>query len=471
MIKPREVFDRVEEWTSLDRFVRAPGDRTRFGIVYGRRRQGKSWLLERLAERASGWYWEAIEGTSRQQLDRFAAYFRAVTKLSVLPRFDDWSGALDAIWAAKPRVVVLDEFQYLVDAAPELPSVLQTRVSRAGGPRVIACGSALGAMRGLLATGAPLRGRASLELLVGPFDFRTAATYWGVGRAWETAVMLHALVGGTPAYLDFASGRTPRTFDSFEDWVRDVLLDPAGALFREGRIVIDEPSLRDRGFYLGILSAVASGRTRRGQIAATLGRPDNTLAHALNALVELALLERVDDPLHARRSFFRLAEPLVRTHQVLIAPNERAIERRGARRVWQYIATTAVTQIYGPHFEHLAREWVARHASEKTLGGVPRFVGQSVASDPAAKREWEIDVIAESGGTVLALGEAKWSKGPVGVSVLHGLEHRRSLLGSRAGGAKLLLFARAGFDAELRRSARTRRDIELVDLERMYRGE
>ena len=55
-------------------------------------------------------------------------------------------------------------------------------------------------MRGLLGGTAPLRGRAKLELLVQPFDFREAADFWGVLGDPELAFQLHALVGGTPAY-------------------------------------------------------------------------------------------------------------------------------------------------------------------------------------------------------------------------------------------------------------------------------
>ena len=466
--KPKEVFDRQVEWNHLVRLVVDERSRSRFGVVYGRRRQGKSWLLERIASRSRGWYWEAIEGTSRQQLDSFGNSFQKWAKLPAAPRFDGWGDALQAIWQARPPIVVLDEFQYLVAESPELPSVLQTRVSREGGPAVIVCGSALGPMRHLLGADAPLRGRASLELVVGPFDYRTAARYWR-SKDLTHAVQLHSLVGGTPAYLDFAAGRVPTDFETFDDWVCDVLLNPAGALFREGRLLTDEPALQDRGLYHGILSAVGAGRTRRGQIAAALGRPENTLAHPLNALVELALLERIDDPLRARRSTFRLAEPLLRAYETLIAPNEGAIERRGPRRIWSALRSTASAQIYGPHFEHLARVWVATHASERTLGNVPNAVGPSTVSDPSARKELEIDVVACSGDRIIAIGEAKWNQDPMGHRELERLERKKALLGSRAPTAKLLLFSRSGFRSELRSAAR-QRNLELVDLERLYHG-
>lgn len=468
--KPREIFDREREWSELARFASDNRAMGRFGVVYGRRRQGKSWLLERIAERARGWYWEALEGTARQQLDALATTFARWARLPAAPHFAGWDDALRSLWDARPPLVVLDEFQHLVTSAPELPSVLQAFISRRGGPRVVVCGSALGKMRRLLNVEAPLRGRASLELVARPFDYRTAAKYWKVADRVQ-AVQLHALIGGTPAYLDFAAGRGPTQFESFDDWTCEVLLNPAGALFREGRLITDEPVLQERGLYHGILAAVAGGHTRRGQIGSVLGRPDNVLAHPLNALVELALLERVEDPLHRRRSTFRIGEPLLRTYERLIAPHEGAIERRGPRKIWSSLKAVAASQIYGPHLEHLSREWVATFASESTLGGVPTVVGPSMAADPDNRKELEIDVVARAGSRVLALGEAKWAAQPLRAEVLDQLDHKRRLLGMRAAEAKLLLFTSGTFSPELRERAHTRRDVELVDLRRLYSGE
>jgi uncharacterized protein len=217
---------------------------------------------------------------------------------------------------------------------------------------------------------------------------------------------------------------------------------------------------------------VAAGNTRRGQIAAALGRPENTLAHPLNSLVDLALLERVEDPLRARRAFFRFSEPMLRAYQTLIAPYEGAIERRGARSVMAALQAPLLSQIEGPHFESLAREWMHQFASAETLGGMPTTVGPSTVGDKANKRELEVDAVACVGERVIAIGEAKWTTMPVGLPELAGLELRRTLLRDRtAQGCKLLLFARSGFTPEVRALAKKRADLELVDLPRLYTGE
>jgi hypothetical protein len=99
--------------------------------------------------------------------------------------------------------------------------------------------------------------------------------------------------------------------------------------------------------------------------------------------------------------------------------------------------------------------------SAVTVDGVSRQLDVVVATaeDPLA---------TPAERTVVALGEAK-SGETAGLGHLRGLEAARAALGARASRAKLLLFAPA-FHGDLASAAAARRDVELVDLERLYRG-
>ena len=75
---------------------------------------------------------------------------------------------------------------------------------------------------------------------------------------------------------------------------------------------------------------------------------------------------------------------------------------------------------------------------------------------------------------ITALGEAKATRRPGSLDDLARLEHIRSLLvdhGHDAATARLLLFSRSGFGSEFVTVARDRRDVELVDLSRLYHGD
>lgn len=204
--KPDHVFDRDREWAGLTRFAANPHRGVLLGVVSGRRRQGKSFLLEALTSATGGLYFPALEETEAVSLRAFAA---ALIRqgIAVGRPFRDWGDAIGLLLSAvrdEPRVVVIDEFPFLVKASPSLPSLIQRELGPGGSgresmARLLLCGSAMSVMGHLLAGQAPLRGRASLELLVRPFGYRDAASFWGAQDP-RLAVLLHSVVGGTPAY-------------------------------------------------------------------------------------------------------------------------------------------------------------------------------------------------------------------------------------------------------------------------------
>ena len=79
--------------------------------------------------------------------------------------FRTWDEALAYCAAAaeeEPLLVVLDEFSYLVESDPALPSIVQRfwdRTGRTSRLRLVLCGSATTVLEGLGAERAPLFGR------------------------------------------------------------------------------------------------------------------------------------------------------------------------------------------------------------------------------------------------------------------------------------------------------------------------
>ncbi|MGH3300537.1 MAG: AAA family ATPase [Streptosporangiaceae bacterium] len=485
--KPTELHDRVEEWAALTEFASDPDPGTVLGIVYGRRRQGKTLLLELLAEATGGLTFTGLQQANSQNLaDLAAAYagFAAVPSAS----FGNWADAVEALLTVggrlgRPVPVVLDEFPYLVEQAPELPSVLQRALSPrglarlSGQVRLILCGSAFTVMRGLLGGSAPLRGRARMELLVQPFDFRDAADFWGVDDQPELAFRLHALVGGTPAYQAMCIDR-PDSAAAFDDWVVRRLLSPASAMFREGSALLyEEPELGDAALYHAVLGAICGGARKRSEIAKVLGRPDSALSHPLDMLERVQLVAKVDDALRSRRPRYQVSEPLIRLQHLIIRPFEARLVGRARARVWEQAADTVESLIHGPHLEDLARSWCAEFAATETLGGMPSRCEPALIACRAHKTNHELDMVvsadpAHEKSRILAIGEVKAATWRIGLNQLERLRHIRSLLAADAqvDQPKLLLFSRQGFTSDLTAEAGVSREVELIDLPRLYHG-
>jgi AAA+ ATPase superfamily predicted ATPase len=499
--KPPALHDRDRNWSALTDFavggrstgigsaVSAEGGAggARLGLVYGRRRQGKTLMLELLVEQLGGLMFTGLPQAARQNLRRLAGAYAAYTG-GPTPAFADWDEAVAALLRLGQRpggsgLVVLDEFQYLVESEPALPSILQVALSprspamRSGSTRLILCGSALSTMRGLLAGGAPLRGRAELEMMVYPFGFRDAAQFWGLTDRPDQAFRVHALVGGTPAYLAMCGG-PPTSERDFARWVARGPLSPERAMFREGAVLLHEqPELGDATLYYSVLSAIAQGACRRSEIAGVLGRSDNSLSHPLAVLEQTHLIERVEDAFRQRRPVYRINEPAVRLYQLIIGPNEPRLVGGGGAAIWAEAADTVQSKIYGPHLEDLAREWCLLHSSTETVGGRASVVRSATLPCAEHRQGHELDVVviqkrAQEPDVVIAIGEVKATRKPVDEAELTRLEHLRTLLPADrvAGPPRLLLFARAGFSRPLRTHAAGRADVGLIDLDRLYHG-
>jgi uncharacterized protein len=495
--RPQDVFDRAVEWEDLAAFAAAGGGSgLRVAVVHGRRRQGKSYLLRRLARATGGFYHQALEEEAMPALEHLGD---ALGGWLGVPggrlAFADWQAAVDAVAGmgrgggassaapGAPVVAVIDELPYLLDRVPELSSMLQRVVDASreapGSPvRLILCGSALSVMTGLLSGQRALRGRVATTVRVDPFDYREAASYWSLQGNWPVAIRLHAILGGTPGYRDLLGLKPPRSLAGLGSWLAAGVCNPASALFREDDYLLaEERGLTDRALYHSVLSAIAAGNHTETHMARALGRERQALAWPLRLLVEAGFVARDEDALRQRRPTYRIAEPIVRFHHVVTRRDLARFEERRALDAWADAQPRFATHVLGPHFEDLARQWTIRYASAQTTGGRLIRVGATQVNDPAGRSQVEIDVVGVRAGEserVGLLGEAKFRTGRAGVGVLARLEHARDLLDRRAtvaADAKLLVFSASGFDRALLAACRGREDVELIDLERLYAGE
>lgn len=499
--KPEDVFGREAEWADLADFALSSMPGLRIAVVYGRRRQGKSYLLRRLADAVGGLYHLATEQAEPVSLRRFADSLAAWAGLSAGSfGFAGWEQALRTsaeVLVARPRrevndlmpaLLVLDEFPYLTQETPGLPSIVQSLYDGMGPGaraaskplRLILCGSAISVMGDLLSGTRALRGRAALELRVRPFDYRDARGYWGIQN--PAAAFAHsALVGGTPGYRELVPDpRVPEDPALLGGWLERNVLRPSMPLFDEARRVVHEdPRIRDTAAYSSVLAAVAAGESSPTKIGGLLGRPATSLAHQLATLASAGFIDRQHDLLLDRRPVVTVADPMVRFHQLVIEPYLADLEAGRAHRVWAEAEHTVESKIFGPHFEALAADWVARYAFIE-VGLIAGPVGQTVIACREHKTSHEIDVLALVRGArprtpdaqVAFIGEAKHRERRPGLGELRRLEHLRRLLTADrhdATSATLGLFSASGFTEELVAEAAASRDkILLADLDTLY---
>jgi AAA+ ATPase superfamily predicted ATPase len=479
--KPDHLFDREAEWQALVSFAADDRPGATLGVVSGRRRQGKSYLLQALATARGGIYFPALELTEAVTLRLFADELIRFSG-SPVPPFRDWLDAMPYLFRLtgdRSIPVVIDEFPFLVKASPALPSIIQRELGPGGSgsasrARLLLCGSAMSVMGGLLSGSAPLRGRAGLELVVHPFGYRDSARFWGISDP-KLAVLMHSVVGGTPAYRrELVREDSPADLADFDAWVARTVLNPQTPLFREARYLLaEETEIRDPSLYHSVLAAVAEGNNTSGGIASYIGRKSNEVAHPLRVLEDCRLLVREPDLFRSGRARYRIAEPLVTFYQAIMSREWARLELGDAPAVWPGARARFRSQVVGPHFEAICRAF-AIAADPGVFGGLPGDVGSGVIPDPANRTQIEVDVAvlasAEPGRPrkVLSLGEAKWDR-TMDLRDVERLRRARDLLavkGFDTRDALLSCYSGAGFSDGLR--ATQDHDIRLVGLDQLY---
>ncbi|WP_125773508.1 ATP-binding protein [Antribacter gilvus] len=492
LVKPDRILDREREWRLLADFAADESPQMRIAIVSGRRRSGKSFLLEALTEAAGGLYIAAVQEEGRvPSLLRFTRAIAAVagvpaTSLMLATWEDALTTALDVLHrTARTPMLVIDELPYLLQHSPEIPGLLQLLYDRSqsgNGPggRVVLCGSAISVMGELLSGTKPLRGRAVVDLRVPPFGARTARSHWQIDDR-QTALHLDACLGGAPGYRPLAPGAAPQTPGEFDSWVCRTLLDPGRALYARSEaefLLREDPRITHRTLYYDLLSAVATGGTTPSKIGAALHRDRASVVAPLEVLTSTGYVRKDQDLLRQNNPVISVADPVIRFNQLVALPAVDLIEHGQAERAWREARPTFSSKILGPHFEELSRRWTRAYANDEA-GLRLSATGATEVPDRAAQTKHEVDVLALAPGSrprtahseIALIGEAKATIAPRGLRDVERLERIRQLLGElghRAESATLALYSLHGFYPDVQAAAARRKDLLLIDLAAIY---
>jgi hypothetical protein len=436
-------------------------------VVYGRRRVGKSTLLIKSLQGIQPTvYYQASRLTNSDNLELLKKALQeqlelSATQKTVLSGLPDWTTLLAFLQelAGQGLTLVLDEFPYLCEAYPALPSVLQVawdRIRAANTPiKLVLCGSSIAFMEELLAERNPLRGRQTVDLNLPPLTYRE------VGQALpdyslEDRLIAYGIWGGLPYYLSLLNPHA-----SLLQNLTEVILLSGAPLYDEPNLLL-QAELNSPSRYASILHAMAEGCHDWGEI---IGRvrdfKDRTqLAPYMAKLEELRLIEVVR-PFNAtpkeRNNRYFLADPFLIFWYRFVLPNRSALEAGHHEAVLEHMIGPHLSEHMGLVFERICREYLRFYGQEQ-LGQPARAVGQIWAAD------FDLDVVGELFSGEMVFGECKWWNEAVGVNVLEKLEANYQRTGLETKSApRLMLFSRKGFSPQLKKMAKEREGLYLIE--------
>lgn len=387
-------------------------------LVYGRRRIGKSFLLEHLTHDRPTVFYQAAQQSTPEELAGFTRAVAAIVGGDYLPAgfiFPTWEAALDFLVERNrhPRLtVVLDEFPYLADTDPGLPSVIQRwwdKRGRSSRIMLVLCGSAQTFMESLESSAAPLHGRFTARLHVGPLDFRDAAAFHPTLRP-EDHVRIFSILGGTPIYL-----RRWEATRSVRENLTDLFGDPSSGLTDSVELALTTDLPDGRGSFRALRS-VGLGKTNYNDIMQAAKMHERVIPRLLDLGLLAKRIPVTDDPLRSRRSTYLISDPHFAFYFRFIAPNRSRIDRGFGKQVVDEVIVPGLDTHIGHIFEEIARAYARDLVRDGKLRGID--VGSWWSTDG----KHEIDIVGvNSNRRPTFVGSVKWRDAELGNAVLDDL--------------------------------------------------
>lgn len=377
-------------------------------VVYGRRRLGKSTLIKRvLSDRDVYFIADRSEGQHQRTLlaKVIAQVFSDFDKLT----YPDWESMFRAVnyRADKRFTLCLDEFPYLVEQSPELPSVLQKIVDEKQLKyNLVLCGSSQNMMYGLfLDSTAPLYGRADEIMRLAPI--RLPYIQEALGLDATAAIEEYSVWGGVPRYWELRESRS-----SLDDAMWHNILSGNGALFEEP-IKLFQDDVKDIVKTSTIMSYIGTGANRLSEIAGRCDEPATNLSRPLKKLIDLGFLEKdipfgIDEK-NAKKSLYKIADPFMAFYYQFVVPNRSFIELNRRLPIDQAL-NTHFSEYVSMQWEKMCRDAVTGNLVNGVVYGKAKRWWGSVLNEAKKAEQVEFDVVAESiDKKYLLVGECKWT--------------------------------------------------------------
>lgn len=420
-----KFVDRIEETTRLEAVLTR--DKASLAVLYGRRRLGKSTLVKRVLKN-SDLYFLADRSEEQHQ--------RALLAKVVAQKFQDFDKATYGDWesfflAVNYRTQIrfslcLDEFPYLAEQSPELPSVLQKLIDgRLLKYNLVLCGSSQHMMYGLfLDSTAPLYGRADeiMRLMPIRLPYMQEALHLDAVEAIEE----YSVWGGVPRYWELRENNS-----SLDEALWHNVFSVNGVLYEEP-VKLFQDDVKDVVKTSTIMSYVGTGANRLSEIAARCNEPATNLSRPLKKLIDLGFLEKdvpfgIDEK-NAKKSLYKIADSFMAFYYQFVVPNRSFIEL-GRRLPIIDSLEANFSKYVSLRWENICRNAVTGNVIGDVLYGKAKRWWGTVLNENGDHEQMEFDVVAESiDKKSLLVGECKWSTQENATQLISELRRKANLL-------------------------------------------
>lgn len=370
-------------------------------VMYGRRRVGKTALIQEFLKRNNGIYLLARQETEKENLRRFSieisGFFNdPVPEASPFQNWDSLFLYLNKKLEEKRFAIAIDEFPYLVSANKSVPSILQdywdNKLSKSNA-FIILCGSSISMMEKILGYKSPIYGRRTEQMLIEPLGFYEALEFMPKSMDEKTKAIYYSILGGTPAYLS--------EFDysiSIEKNLMENYLQKTKFLYQDALFVLREELSEPRN-YFAILRAISKGKVSLNEIVNETGLNRGVVSKYLSVLIDIHLVERaapITEKKSSRRGVYKIKDAFFRFWFRFVHENEEYIEQNKQELLLKEKILPNLNSYVGGVFEDIALRLISQRPEFKEF-----IFGRWWHKDT------EIDIVGKSSSRLVFI-EAKW---------------------------------------------------------------
>ena len=438
-----------------------------FVVIYGRRRVGKTALINHFIDDKQAIYFMGVESNAKQNLENFSRNIMEYTSgISAETSFLSFQSALETVFRLSQKerlILVIDEYPYVARASRSLASTLQMLIDRYKDNSklmLILCGSSMSYMEDhVLAYKAPLYGRRTAQIKLNPFDFEEVCHYFK-NFSSEQKAMAYGIVGGTPQYLLQINDRL-----TIEENVKNTYLDTMSSLYEEPMNLLKQ-EVREPAIYTAIITAIATGYSRMSEISTKVGEETNICSSYLKNLIALGIVQK-ESPYGekaSKKSIYSIDDNMFRFWYRFVPENASMIARGASDLVYKRI-DPYFSDYMGKVFEDICRQYLWKLLISGNTPIEFTSLGRWWGNDPVHRCQAEIDIMGEQDKNTALFGECKWTNEKVDLGVLETLIERSNIFSYKT--KYFYLFSKLGFTKGCTDKAKELRNVFLINYDKI----
>ena len=463
-----QFYCREDELRKLNK--RYAGGQFECIVIYGRRRVGKTALINEFCKDKPTIFFSALNTTGKENLEALSRSIMSFERpdSESVPEFSSYDAALNELTSLskeKRIVFVIDEYPYLAKAKPAISAMLQHIIDHRWAESrmfLILCGSSMSFMENqVLGKESPLYGRRTGQFKIEPLDYKETAVFHPDLSA-EDYSLVYGITGGVPHYINKLDIR-----GSVDEALLDNFFDRSSYLYEEpGNLLKQE--LREPAIYNAIIKAIAEGASRMNEIKMKVGEENSLISKYLKTLIDLGIV-RKETPVTekpGKKTIYLLADNFFRFWYRFVPVNMSAIDSGRIVKIYPHAVKQYLPDYMGLIFEKMCQDYLLYYSDNLPIE--LNEIGQWWGADPGKRKQVQIDIVGTPvEGKEYIIGSCKYRNEKIGVDELERMRHYAVVFG-KGDHYHYYIFSKGGFTEGLLQ-AQERGEVRLIALEDFYR--